>query len=88
MKPPHGEEFELDPPWKLFPVRKVLLKGGQELEIVEIAQDTGGAMTYRRESAEQRAKRSFAELKRDGDFKPKRYTFEPIPESFTKPSYP
>jgi hypothetical protein len=39
-------------------------------------------------TAQGRAKRAFEALKEAGDFKPQRYSFEPIPESFTNESYP
>ena len=97
---PDGKESELEISWKTFPPRKVTLKHDQELEIREIAFDTGGALTggFRigldtgvvltgeLAKPEQRAKRGFEALKNAGDYEPRRYPFEPIPESFRQKS--
>lgn len=101
MKQPDGKEFELDVPWKMFPAEKVNVKQ-QELEIIQLKHDTGDAirggfqipldggpvLTGELATAQGRAKLAFEELKKAGDFKPRRYSFEPIPEFFTKESYP
>jgi hypothetical protein len=100
MKRPDGKEFELAVPWKMFPSRKVNVKQ-QELEIIELAHDTKGAirgafqipldggpvLTGELATAQGRAKLAFEELRKGGDFKPRRYSFEPIPEFFKKESY-
>jgi hypothetical protein len=98
---PDGVESDIA--WKMLPSQKVKLKGDQEeLEIIVIALDTGGALsggfkiplgggdvlTGWLAAAEGRAKRGFEALKKWHNFNPKRYPFEPTPESFTKESYP
>ena len=101
MKQPDGKESELDVPWKMFPPKTVNVKQ-QELEIIELAHDTGDAirggfqipldggpvLTGELATAQGRAKLAFEALKKTGDFNPRRYSFEPIPEFFTKESYP
>jgi len=96
-----GKEFELDVPWKMFPPKKVKVKQ-REMEIIALAHDTGGVisggfqipldggpvLTGGLAIAQGRAKRGFEALRNAGDFKPSRYPFEPIPEFFTKQSYP
>jgi class 3 adenylate cyclase len=89
--------------WKTMPPQKVMLKGDrEELEIVVIALDDGGALTGGFKipldggpvltgalaAAEGRAKRGFEALRKSGEFNPKRYSFEPTPQSFTRQSYP
>ena len=99
MIPPDGKEFELEVPWKVFPPRKAKVKH-QEFEIIEFMHDTGDAitggfqipldggpvLTGELATAQGRAKLAFEELKKAGDYKPKRYPFEPLPEFFTKQS--
>lgn len=101
MSPPDGTEFELELRWKMVPPKKVTVKQ-QELEIIGLAHDTGSAitggfqipldggpvLTGELATAQARAKRGFEALKKAGDFKPRRYSFEPIPEFFTKQSHP
>jgi hypothetical protein len=100
LTPPDGKEFELEVSWKVFPPRKAKVKH-QEFEITELMHDigddvvTGGflipldggpVLTGILATAQGRAKRAFDELKKTGDYKPKRYPFEPLPEFFTKQS--
>jgi hypothetical protein len=63
--------------WEVLPIRKEILKHNEPLEVVEIASQT---VTCSLESAEQRAKKAFDGLKKDGSFKPRRADFEEIPE--------
>jgi class 3 adenylate cyclase len=88
LKQPDGTEIEYEAPWKSLAARNVTMKGGQELSITEIVHDTGGAITWHRPTAEQRAKDGFESLKIEGSYNPRRYSFEPLPEFFTKPSHP
>ena len=48
----------------------------------------GACILEEHATAQGRAKRGFEALRNADDFKPSRYPFEPIPESFTKQSYP
>jgi hypothetical protein len=48
--------------------------------------DGGPVLTGELATAQGRAKLAFEELKKAGDYKPKRYPFEPLPEFFTKQS--
>ncbi len=85
VKQPNNQEFEIEIPWEISPPRKVMLKEGKELEIVEIIWkvDEGDAkvVTWVRQSAEDRAKEAFEALKAEGAYKPKRYPFEDVPKS-------
>jgi hypothetical protein len=59
------------------------LKGEQELNIVEVAMQTSFCSfspSMKPEKPEDRAKKAFEGLKRDGSYKPRRDSFEPIPE--------
>ncbi len=101
MTRPDGKESELDVPWKMFRPKKVNVKQ-REIEIIELAHDTGGAirgaflipldggpaLTGELATAQGRARLAFEALKKEGAFKPQRYPFEPRPKSFTKESYP
>jgi hypothetical protein len=78
MTPPDGDAFEVDVPWKLLPPRKVLIKGEVQLEILVIG-STDMSLRLHSQTVEQRAKRAFEGLKKDGSFRPRRYPFEAIP---------
>jgi class 3 adenylate cyclase len=98
LKQPDGRDAELDVSWRMFPPERVNVKH-QELEIVQLGHegiraafqiplDGGPVLAGEQATAQERAKRAFEGLKRAGDFKPRRYSFEPIPEFFTKRRYP
>jgi len=78
MVGPDGQESYLDLPWEICPVRTETLKDGQELEVLEIARQ---GITLSPETPQQRARKAFEGLKRDGSYRLRRYTtVEPCPE--------
>jgi class 3 adenylate cyclase len=81
LKPLDGPEFDVPVSWKMLPARKVTLKGGEELEILEIA-DADEAVTLIPQTLEERAREAFAGLEKEGSYRPRRYRFETPPAGF------
>jgi predicted DNA-binding antitoxin AbrB/MazE fold protein len=80
---PDGQPFQQELPWEVLPMRKVTLKNGEEVEVVEIALQT---MCLPPMSAEDRAKKGFEGLQKEGSYRPRRYSFERVPSCFKKDS--
>src|SRR5665213_451718 len=76
MQQSNGTEIELDVPWKILSPRTVTLKGGAQLEVVEIEKlarkTTQNGVHWQPQTVEQRAKEGFEALKQEGSYKPLR----------------
>ncbi len=73
IRHPDGHDVEIKHHWRVGQPRKVPMKNMPDLEIVEITSDL---MHLPSLSADDRARRSFEGLKREGTYNPLRYGFE------------